>query len=100
METTALGSVAAGDVLLLVGTMKGAFVFHSRPDREHWEMAGPWFQGEPVYALAYDGRGGRRRLLAAPWSFFWGPRLRASDDLGASWSNPESTPVKFSADSG
>jgi hypothetical protein len=45
--------------------------------------------------MAYDGRGGRRRLWAAPWSFFWGPRLRGSDDLGATWSNPESTPVRF-----
>ena len=47
---------AAGDVLVLVGTMKGAFLFRAGRERREWEMAGPWFQGEPIYALAYDGR--------------------------------------------
>src|SRR5207245_341995 len=54
-----------GDVLVLVGTMKGAFLFRSDARRSRWEMGGPFFAGQPVYALAYDGRAGRRRPLPA-----------------------------------
>ncbi len=95
MAETRLASVGDGDVVLLVGTMKGAFLFRSGPGREEWDEAGPWFQGEPVYALAYDGRAGRHRVWAAPTSFHWGPRLVSSDDFGATWAIPEATPVRF-----
>ena len=46
----------SGDVLILVGTMKGAFIFRADAKREQWEMGGPYFPGSAVYALAYDGR--------------------------------------------
>jgi hypothetical protein len=87
-------------VLILVGTMKGAFLFKSSGARAEWEMAGPWFQGEPVYAMAYDGRDGQRGLWAAPWSFFFGPSLRRSDDAGSTWTDQESRPVRFPEGSG
>src|SRR4029077_12584612 len=45
--------VKHGDVLLLVGTTKGAFLLRSRSDRKHWEVAGPSFHGQAVYSLAY-----------------------------------------------
>src|SRR6516165_3175703 len=32
-----------GDVLLLLGTTKGAFLAKSRSDRKHWDVAGPYF---------------------------------------------------------
>ncbi|MDA8016146.1 MAG: exo-alpha-sialidase [Thermoanaerobaculia bacterium] len=89
-------SVTRGDVVVLVGTAKGAFLFRSTgDDRRTFEVAGPWFQGEPVYALAYDGRAGRQRIFAATSSWHWGPNLRASDDFGESWTSPETTPVRF-----
>ena len=50
-----------GDVLLLVGTMKGAFVLRSNAARGRWDVGGPYFQGQAVYALAFDGRAGRIR---------------------------------------
>jgi hypothetical protein len=84
-----------GDVLVLVGTMKGAFVFRSGAKREQWEMGGPYFAGSAVYALAYDGRDGRQRLWAGPTSMHWGGLLRTSDDFGRTWTNPESANVKF-----
>ena len=34
--------------------------------------------GQAVYAMAYDGRDGRRRLWAAPGSEHWGSALRSS----------------------
>jgi photosystem II stability/assembly factor-like uncharacterized protein len=84
-----------GDVLVLVGTMKGAFIFRSDKARGTWEMGGPYFAGSAVYALAYDGRAGRNRLWAGPNSMHWGGLLRTSDDFGRTWTNPEEANVKF-----
>lgn len=89
-----------GDVLLMVGTTKGAFLFRSDGDRRSWEIDGPHFPGEEVYALAFDQRAGRRRLWAAPGSAFFGTTLRSSDDGGASWSAGEDRPVRFPEASG
>ena len=89
-----------GDVLLLVGTVKGAFIFSSDAKRSRWTMNGPHFPGESVYALAYDERGGRHRTLAATRSFHWGSSIRLSDDYGATWSGPERQNVRFPEESG
>ena len=67
-----------GDVLVLVGTMKGAFILRAGQDRGGWEIGGPYFPGSAVYALAYDGRAGRNRLWAGPTSMHWGGLLRSS----------------------
>ncbi len=88
-------NVSSGDNLLLVGTMKGAFLFRSDAAREKWEEAGPYFPGRSVYSMAYDGRNGRSRLWAAVNSSFWGSFLSSSDDFGKSWSNPEQYNIKF-----
>ena len=90
---------ADGDVLLMVGTTKGAFLLRSRPgeraDAGAWEADGPHFPGEDVYALALDQRAGRRTLWAAPGSAFFGTTLRRSDDFGATWSGKDERPVRF-----
>jgi hypothetical protein len=91
---------ANGDVLLLVGTMKGAFLLSSNADRAEWKIDGPHFPGEAVYALAFDERGGRRRTLAATRSFHWGSTIRTSDDFWATWSGPERQAVRFPEASG
>lgn len=87
--------VHTGDNLLLVGTMKGAFLFRGDAKRERWEEAGPYFPGRSVYALAFDGRNGRQRLWAAVNSPFWGSFLSSSNDFGKTWSEPESYNIKF-----
>jgi serine/threonine protein kinase len=92
--------VKNGDVLLLLGTTKGAFLARSRSDREHWEIAGPYFHGHAVYSLAYDGRNGRHRLWASTGSLLWGTYLRSSDDFGKTWTNPLEANIKFPAESG
>jgi hypothetical protein len=89
-----------GDVLVLVGTMKGAFILRSDKSRAKWEMGGPYFAGSAVYALAYDGRAGRKRLWAGPASMHWGALLRSSDDFGRNWTNPETATVKFPESAG
>jgi len=100
MVETRHASVKDGDVLLLVGTMKGAFLFRSNASRRRWEMAGPYFAGQAVYALAYDGRAGRRRLWAGTGSEHWGPTVSSSDDFGRTWDTPEKTRVRFPEETG
>ena len=87
--------VNSGDNLLLVGTIKGAFLFRSDGLREKWEEAGPYFPGRSIYAMAYDGRNGRKRLWAAVNSSFWGSFLSSSDDFGKTWTDPENYNIKF-----
>ena len=89
-----------GDVLVLVGTPKGAFIASSDPSRKRWKIDGPHFPGESVYAMAYDERGGRRRLLAATRSYIWGSLIRWSDDFGRTWSAPDRQNVRFPEKSG
>jgi serine/threonine protein kinase len=91
--------VKDGDVLLLVGTVKGAFLLRSTLDRSRWEVAGPYFPGQAIYALAHDARDGQRRLWASTTSY-WGTYLRSSDDFGKVWTNPLEAQIRFPADSG
>jgi serine/threonine protein kinase/photosystem II stability/assembly factor-like uncharacterized protein len=92
--------VKHGDVLLFVGTTKGAFLLRSRRDRKHWQVAGPYFHGQAVYSLAYDDRNGRHRLWASTGSVLWGTYLRSSDDFGKTWTNPLEANIKFPPESG
>jgi len=93
-------AVKNGDVLLMVGTAKGAFLLRSTDARARWEVGGPYFHGQAVYAMAYDGRNGRHRLWASTQSAIWGTILRSSDDFGKTWTNPLEANLKFPADSG
>ena len=87
--------VRRGDVVLMVGTMKGAFLFASDEKRASWRRGGPYFSGQAVYAMALDQRRDRRRVWAAPQSMHWGAVLAHSDDFGKRWSVPEAANVKF-----
>ena len=95
MPSTNQINVSSGDNLLLVGTIKGAFLFRSGGAREKWEKAGPYFPGRSIYALAHDGRNGRNRLWAAVNSPYWGSFLSSSNDFGLTWSDPETYNIKF-----
>jgi serine/threonine protein kinase/photosystem II stability/assembly factor-like uncharacterized protein len=91
--------VRKGDSLLLVGTTKGAFLLQSNTQRKRWKVGGPYFHGQAVYAMAYDGRGGQHRIWASTQSI-WGTQLRFSDDFGKSWTNPQEAAIRFPSDSG
>ncbi len=93
-------NVSDGDVILLVGTMKGLFLLRSNGNRADWDVGGPYFPGRSVYAAAYDGRAGRRRIWAGGLSEHWGPGISSSDDFGASWQSPESATLRFPDDAG
>jgi serine/threonine protein kinase len=91
--------VRRGDFLLLVGTTKGAFIVRSNVNRLRWEVGGPYFHGQAVYALAYDNRVDQHRIWASTASF-WGTMLRSSDDFGRIWTNPQEAAIRFPADTG
>jgi hypothetical protein len=83
------------DTLVLVGTTKGLFALRSHEGREQFELAGPTFAGEEVYATCIDTRGPEPRLYTGSVSNHWGPVLRRSDDLGASWTEDERAALAF-----
>jgi len=89
-----------GDVVLLVGTLKGVFVLRASPARASWRLLGPYLPGRAIYALASDGRDGRHRVWAGASSMHWGAVLVPSDDWGRTWNEPAEGNVKFPGDSG
>ena len=93
-------AVKNGDVLLLVGTNKGAFFLRSSCDRTNWDVAGPYFHGQGIYAMAYDGRSDRHRLWVSANNVMWGAFLRSSEDFGRTWTNPLEASIRFPAESG
>ncbi len=92
-------SAKKGDVIVLVGTMKGAFVLRSNGARKKWDLGGPYSIGSPVYAMAFDQRQGRHRIWWAQQSFRWGTVLCSSDDYGKTVTEPETYSVKFPPES-
>lgn len=100
MERQPTADSTKQNILLMVGTMKGAFFFRSDKSRSKWNMEGPHFPGESVYALLHDERGNRNRTFAATRSFQWGGTIRTSDDNGRTWTTPETHSVKFPESTG
>jgi photosystem II stability/assembly factor-like uncharacterized protein len=88
------------DTLLAIGTRKGLFLAHSRDDRASWELEGPHFPSDIVYAVAIDTRRDPLRLLVGATSGHWGPTVYRSDDLGATWDETEGGALRFPPGSG
>ncbi len=85
--------------LVLIGTRKGLFIATSE-DRRTWQLEGPALPNEGVSSVAIDTRGDTPRLFAGGASWFFGPFLVRSDDLGGSWHDPEHAPLAFPEDTG
>lgn len=81
--------------LLAIGTGKGLFLGRSDDDRKTWEISGPHFPMTGVYAVGIDKRPATPRLLTGVSSSHFGPSVAISDDLGASWQEPDKSPVAF-----
>jgi hypothetical protein len=82
-------------VLLAIGTRKGLWLATSRDGRKTWQITGPHHPMTGVYAVGIDTRGPSPRLLAAVTSEHFGPSVATSDDLGATWEEPDHAPVAF-----
>lgn len=85
-------------VLLMIGTAKGLFLARRDDADQPWDMSVPQFPMTGVYAVGIDKRGDQPRLFAAVESSHFGPSVSVSDDLGASWREPDHAPVAFPAD--
>ncbi len=84
--------------LLLIGTRKGLWIARSDEQRVDWHVEGPHHDMEEVYSVLIDTRGDLPRLLAGASSSWFGPQLRRSDDLGASWQETPGGAVRFPDD--
>jgi hypothetical protein len=87
-------------MLLIIGTGKGLYVARSDDDRRTWQVSGPMFPMTAVYSAAIDKRRATPRLLAGVTSSHFGPSIATSDDLGATWDEPDHAPLAFPADTG
>ena len=80
-----------GDVILLVGTRKGAFIFSADCDRSKWEMSGPFWPGSDIFHFVYDDRRSSR-LWVVRYDPVFGSEIHRSDDFGATWQNAQKAP--------
>ena len=83
--------------VLAIGTKKGMWLATST-DRKDWSFSGPHFIMSEVPSIGIDTRNGRTRILVGVRSEHWGPTVAHSDDLGATWTEPEQGAIKFPAD--
>ena len=83
--------VKKGQVCVLLGTDKGAFILQSDARRKQWKIKGPFLKGSRVFHLAFDERDGKT-IYAAVNSGHFGPTVCVSEDFGRSWKNAEKPP--------
>jgi photosystem II stability/assembly factor-like uncharacterized protein len=71
-------------LVLIVGTVKGVFLYHTDERRTDWRMTGPHLGGWEIFSVCGDPRA--NRILAGTCHFAHGATIRTSSDLGANWS--------------
>lgn len=88
-------SLAAVTTYVAIGTRKGLWL--AREDDGAWSVGSdPHFVMEEVPAIAWDtAAAGDPRLLVGVRSEHWGPTIATSDDLGASWQDPDRGAIRF-----
>jgi len=86
---------APRSLVLLIGTVKGVFLYHTDEQRRDWRLTGPHLGGWEIYSLCGDARNGR--ILAGTGSFTHGTTIRTSRDGGATW-EPVTRDPQFPAD--
>jgi photosystem II stability/assembly factor-like uncharacterized protein len=84
--------VSREPLVLLVGTRKGAFLYHGDAARRKWKADGPHFLGSIVNHLVLDPRDGRTLLMAARTGHL-GPTVFRSTDRGRTWKEARRPPA-------
>ena len=74
-------SAQKGDVMVLLGTRKGAFILSSDRSRKNWQVSGLHSLGSEGFHLTYNHREGGT-VFAAVNHMIWGPTVQRSHDLG------------------
>jgi hypothetical protein len=85
--------------LLMVGTRKGAFLFHGDPARRAWRLDGPHLLGCIVHHLVLDPRDNRTMLMATRTGHL-GPVIMRSTDRGRTWTESKQPPAFAKAPEG
>lgn len=83
-------SIPARAPVLLIGTVKGVFIYRGDAARREWTLTGPHLGGWEIFSVCGDPR--RNRILAGAGHFSSGPTLRTSEDDGATWQAVERDP--------
>ena len=78
-------------VMVLVGTEKGGFIFRSDAKRKKWQVDDIQFKSWNVMHIQMDPRD--NRLHAATSHFVYGPTTHYSDDLGKTWTQSKQVPL-------
>ena len=84
----------ASEIILLVSTSKGGFIYYSDEKRRFWEVNGPYLLGSIVHHMILDPRDSKTILMAAQTKTH-GPMIFKSVDFGMNWV-PVKIPPKFS----
>ena len=77
---------------ILLGTRKGAWLFHGDDKRKKWKIDGPHLLGHIISHLVMDPRDGRT-LLAASSTGHLGPTILRSTDRGKTWKEATRPPA-------
>src|SRR3954471_17726171 len=84
-------TVPVRKLVLLIGTVKGVFLYHTDEQRASWNLTGPHLGGWEIFSLCGDSRNGR--IIAGTGSFAHGPTVRTSRDFCATWHPVERNPA-------
>ena len=98
-KSPAKSAPSTRSLVLLVGTRKGAWLFHGDASRKTWRADGPHFLGHIINHLVLDPRDGRT-LLAAASTGHLGPTIFRSTNLGRTWKEASRPPAFAKAPKG
>ena len=79
------------ELILLVATEKGAFLYYSDADRRHWDVNGPHFLGSKIHHIVLDPRDNKTLLISVE-SIKTGCTIYNSSDFGKNWSEASKIP--------
>jgi photosystem II stability/assembly factor-like uncharacterized protein len=91
--------LSGSDLVVLVATRKGAWLYRSDSTRRGFRVDGPHFLGHVVSHVVLDPRD-RRTLLAAAKTGHLGPTIFRSTDLGKTWTEAKRPPAFAKAPEG
>ena len=86
------GASGRSQLLILVATRKGAWIYHGDAERRSWRVDGPHFLGHVISHMVLDPRDGRT-LLAAAKTGHLGPTIFRSTDFGQTWYEAKQPPA-------
>ena len=85
------------DILLLVSTSKGGFIYYSNPERLVWEINGPHLLGSIIHHMILDHRTNKTILMAAKTQKH-GVTIFRTTNFGKKWTSAIKPPKNNNGD--